>query len=829
MSDSGKARELGVEELGMPIDVGGFAFTTTEELSELDEIVGQPRAQRAFELGLGIRDSGYNIYAAGLTGTGKESLARRMLSRKAVEEQTPADWVYVNNFDQEDRPLAISLPPGKGVRLRDQMEKLVDRLADEVPKAFRREDFSRERRRLQQRYEQEGRERFVELQKAAEERGLVIQQGPGGTVMMLPRREDGKPMESEEFEKLPAEKKEQIGKRQQEMAEQVSATVAHQREMERRLHVDVREVERGFAARIIDPAIGEVAGGYESTKLHKWFGELRGHMLDNLNQFQDEGEGRGQQLAALLGGGGAPPKDKEFTHYKVNVVIDNSDIDGAPVIFEGSPNYKNLFGTIPGVADRMGRVTTNFTQIRAGSLLRANGGYLVFDLLEALVEPLVWKELKRTIKSGIQEYHMYDPYGVFATSALKPEPIPLHVKLVVTGSQLVYYLLQLYDGDFAEIFKVKADFAPELERENATNEELGRFVSRLQKESNVLPFGAEGVAELVRAGARLAGDKEKITAELGRLADLARESSYWAKSEGSGRVEGAHVRRAMDEKVFRSNLVAVQLRELIAKGSILISVDRKATGQINGLSVAHLGDYMFGRPSRITASIGIGTAGLVNIERESRLSGRTFDKAMLILDGYLRNKYATHHPLALSASLAMEQSYGMIEGDSASVAELTCLLSALARVPLRQDIALTGSVNQWGQVQAVGGVSEKVEGFYDVCRELGVTGNQGVCLPSSNIRNLVLRGDVIRAVEEGRFHVWAIDSVDQALELLSGITAGDIDRESSFHWRVDRRLQDMLHILKEQKVVEPGREVHMTELVHDGRPDPRPPLPGRDS
>ncbi|MBD3316109.1 MAG: AAA family ATPase, partial [Chitinivibrionales bacterium] len=368
----------------------------------------------------------------------------------------------------------------------------------------------------------------------------------------------------------------------------------------------------------------------------------------------------------------------------------------------------------------------------------------------------------------------------------------------------------------------------EFERGEGTSEELGRLVRRLQEESDVLPFEAEGVAELVRAGARLAGNKEKITAELGRLADMIRESSFWAKNEGAGKVRGRHVRKALDEKVFRSNLIATQLREMITQGSILISVDGEAIGQINGLSVAHLGDYMFGRPSRITASIGIGSAGLLNIERESRLSGKTFDKAMLILDGYMRNKYATNHPLALSASLAMEQSYGMIEGDSASIAELVCLLSALARVPLRQGIAVTGSVNQWGQVQAVGGVSEKVEGFYDVCKELGLTGSQGVCLPSANIRNLVLRHDVVEAVENGRFHVWAMDSVDQALKLLANTPAGDIDKEGSIHWRVDRRLQDMIHVLKEQKVLEHGREVHMTELVHNGRPDPRPPLPGRD-
>ncbi|MBD3239613.1 MAG: AAA family ATPase [Chitinivibrionales bacterium] len=826
MGDTPHVRELGIEELDAQIDTSELAFATTDELQPLTEIIGQPRALQAFELGLGISGAGYNIYAAGISGSGKETMARQTLLKNAAQQPTPPDWVYVNNFDREDNPMAIPLPAGQGKRLKRDMEQLIKRLREEVPKAFRQEDFSREKQRLSRRFQEQGRDMQQQLQQDAENRGLMIQQGPDGTILMLPSKDD-RPMRSEEFESLPEEEKEIIGQKQQELGEHVSRMVARQREMERQLRSDVQEVERNFATRIIGPMIDEVAEKYENGKVHQWFAMARRYMIENLDQFREE-DSRQQQVAAMLGIAGPAAQRDSFERYEVNVVVDNSDVEGAPVVFEGSPNYKNLFGTIHGTADPMGRFSTNFTNIKAGSLLRANGGYLVFDLVQALLEPLVWKELKRTIKSHSLEYHMYDPFGVFATSALKPEPIPLNVKLVLTGNPLVYHLLQLYDEDFREIVKVKADFARELDREPGMNEQLAQFVRKLKDDSNVMAFEPGSVGELVRIGARLAGDKRKITAEFGRLADLVREASYWARRAGASTVGREHVRKAVDEKVYRSNLIAARIREMIAEGVIRIDVDRTVVGQLNGLSVAHLGDYMFGRPSRVTASVGIGATGLINIERESRLSGQTYDKGMMILDGFIRNRYAREHPIALSAGLAMEQSYGLIEGDSASIVELVCLLSAIANVPLRQDIAITGSVDQRGQAQAVGAVSEKVEGFHDVCRELGFTGNQGVCLPSANVRNLVLRPDVIESVQQQRFHVWSFDHVNQIIPLLTGMPAGDLDEPGTFHWQVDQELRRMLQVLKEQRIDGREREIR-TELAAHAPQDPRPPLPGRDT
>ena len=512
----------------------------------------------------------------------------------------------------------------------------------------------------------------------------------------------------------------------------------------------------------------------------------------------------------------------------MNVLVDNSSSEGPPVIIESAPNFKNILGTIERAVDRFGRVQTNFTRIKAGSLLQANGGVLVFDLMDALSEPLVWRELKRTLKAGASEIDVYDPMSMFTVSGIKPEPIPLDVKLVVAGTSLAYYLLALYDEDFSLLFRVKADFDTEVDRDQEAGLLYGRFVRRLSDTEELRPFTADGVAALVRFGARLAGDRSKLSTLFKDVADLVRESEYWARRVGSEQVTDEHVRTARERRVFRSNLVAEKIRELIREDTLLIHTSGKELGKINGLSVTNLGDYAFGRPSRITASVGIGAAGIVNVERESRLSGHTYDKGLLILEGYLRNTYAQRQPLTLSAAIAMEQSYGGIDGDSASVAELLVLLSAIADVPLRQDLAVTGSINQWGEVQAIGGVNEKVEGFFDVCQEAGLTGTQGVCIPKANVTNLVLRHDVLEAVEAGRFRIWAPERFDEAVELFTGVPAGSIDDPKTFHGKVYRRLTEMIEILRKKPVSTAPRTLWVPELPDEPQPDPRPPLPGED-
>ncbi len=494
------------------------------------------------------------------------------------------------------------------------------------------------------------------------------------------------------------------------------------------------------------------------------------------------------------------------------------------MVVEISPTYKNHFGTIEHDVNLFGRVSTDFTHIKPGSLLRANGGYLVFDLEDAVTEPLVWRQLKRALKSGQLLTDVYEPLALLATTALKPEPIPIDTKVVVVGSPELYYLLQFLDDDFRELFKVRADFGPEAPRDAEGHLAYARFIARQVKAEGLPPFDAAAVAEVIRVGAREAAHRGKLSVEFGAVADVVREAGHWARAAGAATVGAAQVRQALDERAARSDRIAAKVRELIAEGILRISLEGRHVGQVNGLSVWDLGDYRFGRPSRVTASVGVGQDGLVNIERESDLSGGTHDKGVLILEGYLRNRYARERPLALSASLAFEQSYGWVEGDSASSAELYCLLSALAGAPLRQDVAVTGSVNQHGEVQAVGGVNEKVEGFFDACRARGLTGTQGVCLPRSNVRHLVLRHDVIDAVREGRFHVWAIDTIDEGIELLTGIPVGDVDQEGTFHWLLNRRLKEILDALQEQPTPALSPRVRLAPGVAP-KPSP-PPLPG---
>ncbi|HEX3019625.1 MAG TPA: AAA family ATPase [Chitinispirillaceae bacterium] len=816
--------ELTAQQTELAIDFSRLEFDSTAELSALEEIIGQPRAVKALELGLGIKDIGYNIYLSGNSGMGKKALIQKMVSEIAANESTPEDWIYVNNIGQEDRPLSISLESGHGKKLKKEMEDLLNRLRDEVPRAFRQEDFSKEKQRLNMEYENQSKIAFSKMEQLASEKNLIIQEMPDGRILMIPKKGEH-PMSAEEFDSLTDAEKEVISRNQTELGQLVSSAINQQREIGNKLRDEVRQIERNFASRLIDPAINEISSHYKSEKLGFWFSKVKEHMIDNLNNFREQDGSQQQSLASMLGG--APPTAEDFLQqYSINVVVDNSESRGAPVVFEESPNYKNLFGTIFGTFDRTGRLFTNFRNIKSGSLLRSNGGYLVFNLMEALTEPLVWKELKRTLKSGELEYHMYDPFGVFATSSLRPEPIPLKVKLLVVGNPLLYHLLQLYDEDFRELFKVKADFSPELDVKEDIETVMARFVQKLSKTDNVKPFSPHAVAELIKTGARFTGDKEKITSQFSRLADLARESSYWAHKSNAAVVQVEHVRTALEEKLYRSNLIAEQMREYIAKGTLIISISGSVIGQINGLSIIQLGDYEFGRPSRITVSVGTGAAGIINIERESRLSGSSYDKAMLILEGYLRSVYAQKHPLSLSASIAMEQSYGPVEGDSATIAELLCLLSAFARIPLRQDIAVTGSVNQMGQIQAVGGITQKVEGFYDTCKLMGLDGNQGVCIPASNIRNLVLRRELIDAIHDRRFHIWAVKNVNEALELLSGVPAGSIEEENSFHWKVDQRLKEMLELVKHHREIAAEREYPGYRNYPESSPDPRPRFPG---
>jgi lon-related putative ATP-dependent protease len=813
--------ELKASDLDLPLDPGELGFRTTDEVEPLDHLHGQERALRALEFGLAVRHRGYNVYVSGMTGTGKKQLIQALLEARAGREAKPDDWVYVHNFDEPERPLALRLPSGHGVRLRTALEDVIDRLRHDLPAALKAKDFDAERDRLAAKFGQQSEALFYQLVERGRQLDLAIRQLPTGVLVFVPLK-DGKPLEPADIERLTDDERAAIERRQAELGKLAGEILAKQQELSHQLRQEIHQTVQNFARRIIDPLISRVKQDHPGEPLAAWLDRVREHMLDHLERLQEDHREQPPDLPAALRA--AMEREDPWLEYRVNVVADNSRTQGAPVVVEISPTYKNLFGTIEHDVNLFGRVSTDFTRIRPGSLLRANGGYLVFDLEDALIEPLVWRQLKRALKSGQLLTDVYEPFSLLATTALKPQPIPIDTKVVAVGSPQLYYLLQFLDEDFRELFKIRSDFGPEAPRDAGGHQAYARFVAKLAKAEKLPPFDAAAVAEVIRFGAREAAHRDKLSVELGLVADVIREAGHWARQAASATVTAAHVQQALHERVYRSDRIAAKVRELIEEGTLRLAIDGSRVGQVNGLSVWDLGDYRFGRPSRVTASVGVGREGLVNIERECDLSGSTHDKGVLILEGYLRNRYARAHPLALSASLTFEQSYGWIEGDSASSAELYCLLSALANVPLRQDIAVTGSVNQHGEVQAVGGVNEKVEGFFDVCQARGLTGKQGVCIPRSNVRHLVLRHDVIEAVREGKFHVWAVDTIDEGIELLTGMTAGDVDQEGAFHHLLDQRLQEILGVLQAEPASEATPRVHLAPAAAR-KPSP-PPLPG---
>lgn len=811
------------EELAPHIDAATFGFCSTEELEPLDQVVGQERAMRALEFGLGVRHRGYNVYVSGMTGAGKKQLVQRLLEQRAQREPTPPDWVYVHNFDEPDRPLAIQLASGQGVKLRDALEQIVERLRRDLPAALKAKDFDAERDRLAAAFGERAEALFQELAVRARQLDMAIRRLPNGVLVFVPVR-DGRPLEPPEIEQLSEQERADIERRQLELSELAAELMARQHELTHEMRQAIQAIVRDFARRIIEPLIQRVKDELGGPQLSAWLDRVQGHMLDHLERLSEERQQREEVADLPSAVRAALTHEDPWLEYRVNLVADHAHGQGAPVVVEISPTYKNLFGTIEHDVNLFGRLSTNFTRIKPGSLLRASGGYLVFDLEDALSEPFVWKQLKRTLKSSRLLTDVYEPLGLLATTALKPEPIPIDTKVVVLGSAELYYWLQFLDDDFRELFKVRADFGPEAPRDQQGHLAYARFIARQARGEGLPPFDSGAVAELIRFGAREAAHQQKLSVDFAALADVVRESAHWARAAGATIVSAEHVQQAMHERVYRSDRIAAKIRELIEEGTLRISVTGAKGGQINGLSVWDLGDYRFGRPSRVTASVGVGQEGLVNIERESDLSGSTHDKGVLILEGYLRNRYARQHPLALSASLTFEQSYGWIEGDSASAAELYSLLSALADLPLRQDIAVTGSINQHGEVQAVGAVNEKIEGFYDVCRAKGLTGTQGVCIPRANVRHLVLRRDVIEAVAAGRFHVWAVETIDQGLELLTGVPAGDVDQPGSVHYLVDQRLREILEVLQEQPAAAAGARVRLAPAA--ARKPAPPPLPG---
>ncbi|HVN27306.1 MAG TPA: AAA family ATPase, partial [Candidatus Binataceae bacterium] len=713
-----------------------------------EELLGQGRAFDAIRMAIGIGGPGYNVFIVGVRSREEREAVMKLLAEKAATMSTPGDWVYVHNFRAPDAPCALYLKPGAGPRLRDGMNDLIHSIIDQLPKAFRREDFDQERTALREKYNKRAQELFGGLEQKAREKGLAIQTTQSGQLIFIPLIEGKMPESPEELNRAMQEKsdaeRERLAKAQVELQEEFGSVILKQQELMRDLIEDIRSIERAFAARLINPLIAQLKTQFENPGVVAYLDRVAEHILDNLDRFR-ESEGR----PPMPGLPQIPDDGRRFFEYQVNVMVDNSETKGAPVVSEDAPSYRNLFGTIERWIDPLGRAGTNFTRIISGSYIKSHGGFLVLDMEDAVIEPGVWKALKRSLKSGRVTVETFEPFPFFAVSGLRPESIEVRNKILVLGGPYLYNLLYFYDTDFSELFKVKAEIRPIVSADATAAAKYASRVGELVRREQLPPFDGDALARIVQFGMRLAGDRARMLAVMEPIDDLARESAYFARSENAASVGASHVERALRERMLRLNYIEEEIRRLIANGTLVVHLKGASVGQINGLAVLDVGGYAFGRPSRITATVALGQAGLINIEREARLSGSTHDKGVAILNGFLRNRFGQTHPLAMTASICFEQSYSGIDGDSASSTEIYALLSALSGMPIRQDLAVTGSVDQYGNVQAIGGANEKIEGYYRVCKAVGLTGSQGVLVPRANIANLMLEPETVDAVARG--------------------------------------------------------------------------------
>ena len=817
--------QLAPEQLRRRNDAGLLPFETTADVSPLEEIIGQERAVRAIRFGLDIPSPGYNVFVAGISGTGKGSVVRRLLTKLSADEPVPDDVFYVHNFEDPDSPRVLFLRAGMGHELRDDMAELIGDLQEQVPKAFEGKEYEEQRRHTAERHQEHKQELLEKLEDVARERSFELKSTPMG-FRTIPIRE-GKPLAQEEYEAMDEAERKDLDEQMEELEKEVRDVMAEVKVVDQAMKEQLRDLNQQVAMNVLGTLMLDLKKRYSDfAQVSDYLQEVQKDIVDNIERFRER-----EEPVMPIPGLRMPRQEPDFSRYEVNVVVDNSHTEGAPVVFESNPTFTNLVGRIERRA-QFGALLTDFTMIRAGSLAKANGGYIVLNVEDVLRNPFVYEALKRAIRD--REVHIEDlqeRYGLFATQTLKPEAIPLKAKVILLGNPIWYQLLFAYDEDFAKIFKVKADFDYQTDREEDRILQLAAFIARFVGEEKLQHFDKSAVGAIVDQASRLVEDQEKLSLRFSDLTDLMRESAYWAKHEGAETVSSAHVELAVEEQEFRASLVSERVQELIEREVLLVQTDGEVVGQINGLAVHMFGNYAFGRPSKITAAVHLGRTGVVNIERRARLSHSTHDKGVLILSGFLGERFAQERPMSVAATLTFEQSYGEIAGDSASSTELYCLLSALSEVPLRQGIAVTGSVNQKGDVQAIGGVNHKIEGFFDTCKRRGLNGEHGVMIPRANVQHLMLRPDVVEAVAAGEFHVWAVEHVDEGIEILTGLPAGERDDEGkwtpgSVNDLVDQRLDDLGRKLRDW-----GRatEVAQAEVVSPTAPEtagpPEPPRP----
>src|SRR2546422_5980919 len=804
--------ELPPEKLRWRCDSARIPFATTAQAEPREGVIGQERALRAVKMGVELSAPGYNMFVCGLAGTSRGGMISRMIEEIQPATKASLDRCYVHNFKNPDRPRLLALPRGQANPFKKDVQSGIEFLRRRIPQVFEGEPFQRQKGRIVDRFTVREKELMDDFTRRIARDQFALGNMQVGAVALpeiFPVLE-GQMVPIEDVTKLVHEGKleapvaEEIERKYEMFRQEFTVVYRKTLTLSRELASELSYLEQEAASVLVDGVIEELKEKYPGTSVAEYLEEVRHHLLDNLDPFKER-EGEGEQDEESPDGSpkaqGGPERDP-FRVYGVNVILAHNHEETSPVIFETTPTYANLFGTIQRAYDARGGWTSDFMDLRGGSLLRADGGYLIMYSLETISEPGVWRALKRTLNHNrleIQPLEMFYPFG---GSALKPEPIQINVKVILIGDREMYELMYDYEEDFRKIFKVRVEFDEEMAMNDSVIAEYAGRLRALSEKENLWPFDRGAFAAILEYGVRRAGRRNKVTARFVDIADLAREANYEAKAANETVVRAEHVRKALSSKMERHNLIETRIREMIEEGTLLVDVSGQRVGQVNGLSVLEIGGYAFGKPVRITATAALGKAGLINIERESNLSGRFHDKGEHIIAGYLRSRFAQGKPLSLAASICFEQSYSGVDGDSASSTEIYALASALADLPVRQDIAVTGSINQQGDIQAIGGVNEKIEGFFDVCRIKGLTGTQGVMMPESNVEDLMLREDVLEAVAAGKFHIWPVAKVEQGIEILTGSTAGQKKGDGKFEpgtvfALMDERMSQMARKLKE--------------------------------
>ncbi|OGS45840.1 MAG: hypothetical protein A2539_05575 [Elusimicrobia bacterium RIFOXYD2_FULL_34_15] len=768
-----KSKELNFNELINVCNPDLFNFETTKDLSIKEELIGQERALRSVDFGISIKSEGYNIYVSGISGTGRKTMVMKELKQIAEAESVPEDICYLYNFEKKDEPKAIKIPAGIGCQFQKDMEDLIIDIESEIKKIFSSEEYEKNRKQIITKFEQQKDALFHEVEEIAKQKGLTLEQTPFGFVT-IPLVNNHAANEKD-FEKFSDEKKSEIKHNQKEVYDKYDEFSKKIKNLEKEAKKEIQSLDEKISIYAIGHLLDDLRKKYEKhEKIVKHLNDIQQDIIKNLDIFKKEEEQPSLSFLPTLS------LREVLNKYKVNLLVDNCNTKGAPIVYVDNPTYHNIMGKVEYKA-MFGVLLTDFLMIKPGTSHIANGGYMVIEAMEIFKNPFAWDTLKRIMKNNqIKIEDISEKYGLLSASGLKPEPIQVNFKVIIIGDPQIYHILNIYDNEFSKLFKVKVDFDTNIKRNDSSVLQYANYIANKCREENLLPFTKYAVANMVELGSRFTEHKGKLTTRFLKITDMLREANYWAKKTGSKVIDSEHVKRAIGEKIFRSNMIEEKIGEFIEENTLFIDVKGSVVGQINGISVLDIGDYAFGKPSRITATTFFGKGEITNIEREVKLSGKIHSKGILILHGYLAEKFGQNVPLSFSASIGFEQLYDEIEGDSASSAELYCLISSLSELPLRQDIAVTGSVNQKGMVQPIGAVNEKIEGFYKTCKSLGLTGTQGVMIPDSNVKHLMLNDEVVNAVKNSKFHIYSVSTIEQGIELLTGLIAGEKDIDGKY-------------------------------------------------